>query len=94
MQALAREEKNYKVRDVKYNRQLGRLASLTTNGCVQLWDPHLTLDRIVSQFTILEIPLLTCPILMCSVRMMPAAVKTPCMLFTCPSLSTNTLQHH
>jgi hypothetical protein len=47
-QVSPREEKNSKVRDVKYNGQLGRVASLTTNGCVQLWDPHLTLDRNVS----------------------------------------------
>ncbi|EIE19636.1 WD40 repeat-like protein [Coccomyxa subellipsoidea C-169] len=43
-----REEKNYKVRDVKFNRNLGRLASLTTNGCVQFWDPHANFDRNVS----------------------------------------------
>ncbi|KAK9918446.1 hypothetical protein WJX75_004149 [Coccomyxa subellipsoidea] len=41
----ARDEKNYKVRDVKYNRNMGRLASLTTNGCVQFWDPHATFER-------------------------------------------------
>ena len=41
VQPTGREE-NYKVRDVKYDRQLGRLATLTTNGAVQLWDPHLS----------------------------------------------------
>ena len=32
-----------KVRDVQYNQSLGRVASLVTNGSVQLWDPHLRL---------------------------------------------------
>lgn len=32
-----------KVRDVQYNQSLGRIASLVTNGSVQLWDPHLRL---------------------------------------------------
>ena len=45
VQTSPREEKNYKVRDVKYNRNMGRLASLTTNGCVQFWDPHATFER-------------------------------------------------
>jgi hypothetical protein len=45
VQTSARDEKNYKVRDVKYNRNMGRLASLTTNGCVQFWDPHATFER-------------------------------------------------
>ena len=35
------------MRDVKYDRQLGRLATLTTNGAVQLWDPHLSHIRTV-----------------------------------------------
>ena len=40
-------DENYKVRDVKYDRQLGRLVTLTTNGAVQLWDPHLSPIRTV-----------------------------------------------
>ena len=36
------------MRDLKYDRQLGRLATLTTNGAVQLWDPHLSHIRTVS----------------------------------------------
>ncbi|CAL5228259.1 g11362 [Coccomyxa viridis] len=40
-------EENYKVRDVKYDRQLGRVVTLTTNGAVQLWDPHLSHIRTV-----------------------------------------------
>ncbi len=47
VQPTGREE-NYKVRDVKYDRQLGRLVTLTTNGAVQLWDPHLSHIRTVS----------------------------------------------
>ena len=35
------------MRDVKYDRQLGRLVSLTTNGAVQIWDPHLSHIRTV-----------------------------------------------
>lgn len=35
------------MRDVKYDRQLGRLVTLTTNGAVQLWDPHLSHLRTV-----------------------------------------------
>lgn len=45
-QPTGREE-NYKVRDVKYDRQLGRVVTLTTNGAVQLWDPHLSHIRTV-----------------------------------------------
>ncbi|BDA46679.1 DDB1- and CUL4-associated factor 12 [Coccomyxa sp. Obi] len=40
-----REERNYKVRDVKFSPSLGRLATLTTNGCVQFWDPHCIFER-------------------------------------------------
>lgn len=35
------------MRDVKYDRQLGRMVTLTTNGAVQLWDPHLSHIRTV-----------------------------------------------
>lgn len=38
------------MRDVKYDRQLGRLATLTTTGAVQLWDPHLSPIRTVRGF--------------------------------------------
>ena len=46
LQPTGREE-GYKVRDVKYSERLGRLATLTTNGLVQLWDPHLSPIRTV-----------------------------------------------
>lgn len=36
------------MRDVKFSQNLGRLATLTTNGCVQFWDPHCTFERNVS----------------------------------------------
>lgn len=39
-----------KVRDVQYNQSLGRVASLVTNGSVQLWDPHLRLAGMVRAF--------------------------------------------
>ncbi len=35
------------MRDVAYSARLGRLATLTTNGAVQLWDPHLSPIRTV-----------------------------------------------
>ena len=35
------------MRDVQYSARLGRLATLTTNGAVQLWDPHLSNIRSV-----------------------------------------------
>ena len=38
------------MRDVKFDRQLGRLATLTTTGAVQLWDPHLSPIRTVRGF--------------------------------------------
>ena len=48
----AGREETYKVRDVKYSAKLGRLATLTTNGGVQLWDPHLNSIRSVRQHVI------------------------------------------
>lgn len=54
LQTSQREEKNYKVRDVKYSRHLGRLASLTTNGCVQFWDPHANFERNVRDLRLIS----------------------------------------
>lgn len=36
-----------KVRDVQYSQNVGRIASLVTNGSVHLWDPHLRLANTV-----------------------------------------------
>lgn len=43
-----------KVRDVKYNRDIHKLASLGADGTVKLWDPCLSLVNSVRSYTTVD----------------------------------------